>query len=334
TLPACLVLFALSIVQAASPNLGAIRPTGGQRGTEVEITLSGARLGDAQEVLYYQPGITTVSLVKMDDNNVKAKLKIAPDCRLGLHDLRWRTATGVSELRTFSVGALKEISEAEPNNEFAKPQAIPMEVVVNGVADNEDVDYFVVEAKKGERITAEVEGIRLGITLFDPYVAIMDAKRFELASSDDAALVWQDACASVVAPEDGKYIIQARESAYAGNGNCLYRLHVGNFPRPTATLPSGGKAGEQVDVTWIGDVAGQRSTKVSLPASPPPDFGIQAEDEKGAAPYPNEFRISPFGNVIEVEPNDTPATANPFTGPMALNGIISKPGDVDYFMFK
>ena len=55
------------------------------------------------------------------------------------------------------------------------------------MADNEDVDYYVVEAKKGERITAEVEGIRLGLTLFDPYVAILDAKRFELASSDDAA---------------------------------------------------------------------------------------------------------------------------------------------------
>ena len=54
----------------------------------MEITLSGARLGDAQEIIYYQPGITTVSLKKVDDNNVKAKIKIAPDCALGLHDLR------------------------------------------------------------------------------------------------------------------------------------------------------------------------------------------------------------------------------------------------------
>ena len=42
--------------QAASPSLGALRPVGGQRGTELEITLSGARLGDAQEIIYYQPG--------------------------------------------------------------------------------------------------------------------------------------------------------------------------------------------------------------------------------------------------------------------------------------
>ena len=41
---------------------------------------------------------------------------------------RLRTATGVSELRTFSVGALREVAEAEPNNDFAKPQPIPFGV--------------------------------------------------------------------------------------------------------------------------------------------------------------------------------------------------------------
>ncbi len=107
---------------AATPSLGAIRPVGGQRGTEMEITLSGARLGDAQEIVYYQPGITTVSLKKIDDNNVRAKIKIAADCALGLHDIRLRTATGISELRTFSVGALKEFSEVEPNNDFQAPR--------------------------------------------------------------------------------------------------------------------------------------------------------------------------------------------------------------------
>ena len=81
---------------------------------------------------------------------------------LGLHDIRLRTATGISELRTFSVGSLKEINEVEPNNDFAKPQPIAMNVTVNGIAENEDVDYFVVAAKKGERISAEVEGHAAG----------------------------------------------------------------------------------------------------------------------------------------------------------------------------
>ena len=50
----------------------------------------------------------------------------------------------------------------EPNNDFAEaPEASTMNVTVNGVADNEDVDYFAFEAKKGQRVSAEVEGMRL-----------------------------------------------------------------------------------------------------------------------------------------------------------------------------
>src|SRR5208337_4363341 len=117
---ALLVLLVLwvstTLATAASPSLGAIRSVGAQRGTEIEVTLSGARLGDAKEIFYYQLGITTVSLARVDDNTVQAKLKIAAAAALGLHDLRVRTASGTSELRTFSVGALKDVSEVEPNN--------------------------------------------------------------------------------------------------------------------------------------------------------------------------------------------------------------------------
>ena len=329
-LTACL----LSSAQAASPSLGAVRPLGGQRGTELDLTLSGARLGDALEVIYYQPGITTVSIKKVNDNAITARIKIAPDCELGLHDLRVRTATGISELRTFSVGALKEVNEVEPNNDFAAPQAIPMNSVVNGVADNEDVDYYVVQAKKGDRISAEVEGHRLGIFEFDPYVAILNAKRFELGASDDAALVLRDGFTSVIAPEDGKYIIQVRESSYSGNGACLYRLHIGNFPRATAVMPSGGKPGEKLAVRWIGDPSGEMTTTVTLPAFASNNFGLVRQDDKGISPYPNAFRLTTLGNVIEKEPNDDHAHATPFNPTMAVNGIIGKPGDVDHFVFK
>jgi hypothetical protein len=335
TFAVCFAVFLIPLTtNAAGPSLGAIRPVGGQRGSEMEITLSGARLGDAQEIIYYQAGISTVSLKKVDDNNVRAKIKIAPDCPLGLHDVRVRTATGISELRTFSVGALKEVNEVEPNNDFKAPQAIPMNVTVTGVADNEDVDYYVVDAKKGERISAEVEGLRLGISEFDPYVAILNAKRFELGASDDAALAWRDGFASIIAPEDGKYILQVRESAYAGNGGCIYRLHVGNYPRATAVLPAGGKPGESLAVRWIGDPTGESTSTIKLPATFERDFGIQRQDEKGVSPYPNAFRLTPLGNVVEKEPNDDQAHATPFEAPMALNGVISKAGDVDQFIFK
>src|SRR5436305_1554612 len=158
---------------------------------------------------------------------------------------------------------------------------------------------FLFDAKKGQRVSAEIEGMRLGTTLFDPYVAILDMKRFELASSDDSPLLGQDAMASMVIPADGTYVVQVRESAYGGNGACAYRLHVGTFPRPTAVVPAGGKAGEEVEVTFLGDPAGDFKQKIKLPATPPARFGVFAQDANGIAPSAIPFRVSEFGNVVE-----------------------------------
>src|SRR5262245_24964493 len=207
-----------SAAVASSPTLGGISPKGGQRGTETTVLFIGARLGDAQEVPWYSPGITVTKLEVVNDSQVKATVKIAPDARLGEYAARLRTATGVTELHSYYVGVLPSVQEKEPNNDLATAQPVPLNVTVHGVADNEDVDYYRFEAKKGQRVTAEVEGMRLGGTMFDPYVAILDSKRFELAAADDTPMAGQDCVASVVIPADGTYYVQVRESAYAGSG--------------------------------------------------------------------------------------------------------------------
>ena len=158
-------------------------------------------------------------------------------------------------------------------------------------------------------------------------------KRFELATSDDAPLLRQDAVASIVAPADGTYVIQVRESAYGGNGACQYRLHIGTFPRPQAVLPAGGKRGEEVEVRFLGDPMGEFKQKIKLPAAPTDKFGVFAQDANGISPSPIPFRVSEFGNVLEVEPNDTHATATKAALPLAFNGVIGKSGDVDCFKF-
>src|ERR1051326_5423032 len=206
-----------SFASAATPVLSAINPRGAQRGTEAVLNFTGGRLADAKEIQIYYPGITVSKLEVVNDAPVKVTVKIAPDCRLGEHCFRVRCASGISEMRTFWVGALPCVDEKEPNNDFKAPQKIALNTTVHGVIDTEDVDYFAVEVKKGQRLSAEIEAMRLGGTMFDPYIAILDAKRFELAISDDAPLLGQDGCVSIIAPADGTYIIQVRESAYAGN---------------------------------------------------------------------------------------------------------------------
>ena len=319
---------------AASPSLSYISPRGVQRGTTAVLTFSGARLADAQEIFLYRPGTSVVKIEPVNANAIKVHLKVDATCRVGEHVAQVRTKSGISEYRTFYVGALPSVAEKEPNSDFKKPQAIKMNVTVTGVVGNEDVDYYLVTAKKGERISAEIEGMRLGTTLFDPYVAILNAKRFELSAADDTPLVKQDAVASIVAPVDGQYIIEVRESAYGGNNACRYRLHVGNFPRPTAVYPAGGKVGTETEVTFIGDPSGNFKKKIKLPAKVEDNYGLLPKDAGGVPPSENPFRLYEHGNVLEKEPNDAWTQGTPATIPLAFNGIIEKEGDDDYFRFQ
>ncbi len=326
--------FSPSLLMAADPNLSIILPRGGQRGTEQVFRFAGARLNDAEQILFYEPGFEVVEIKAVDANNIDVKVKIAADCALGEHTAQVRTKSGVSEYRTFFVGALPTVDEKEPNTDFASPQVIDLNVTVSGTVENEDVDYYVVNATKGQRIAVEVEGMRFGQTLFDPYVAILNDKRFELSAVDDAPLLRQDAATSIIAPEDGKYIIEMRDSGYGGDGNCRYRLHIGTFPRPTAVYPSGGKAGESVEVTFFGDAAGPVKKAVALPADGTLETTVYVDDANGITPSGHVLRISPDPNALEAEPNNGFENATVVSAfPAAFNGILQEPGDVDMFKF-
>ncbi|MEM7146439.1 MAG: PPC domain-containing protein [Verrucomicrobiota bacterium] len=327
-----LALFAACIgaAEAASPALNNILPRGGQRGQETPVTFYGERLGDTKEVIFYDSGITAKNLAPAEDGKtLKATLVVAPNAPLGEHQLRLQTKGGLTYVRSFWIGPFAAVAEKEPNNEFESPQAVPTNHTIEGVAANEDVDYYQIEAKKGDRISLEVEAIRLG-QMFDPYIALLNKDRFEIAISDDSALNRQDGVLSIVAPEDGPYIIEVRESSYKGNNNYRYRLHVGNFPRPTAIYPAGGKAGSELNVTLLGDPKGPIKQKVKLP-------GAEAETHDTFAapntPSPNTLRVSAFDNALEVEPNNDAKSATKVDKPLpvALNGILEKDGDQDFF---
>lgn len=318
---------------SSSPQLNVIVPRGVQRGQQHQLTFSGARLDDAVEVFLYDAGVTVAKIEPIDANNIKVTVDVAPDCRLGEHIAQVRTKTGITEFRSFFVGALPVVEEVEPNSGFDQPQRIDMNRTVNGVVQNEDIDWFVVAAKKGQRLTAEIEAIRLA-TMFDAFVGIVDAKRFELIASDDSALLRQDSLASLVVPEDGDYYVYVREASYGGNDACRYRLHVGTFPRPTVAFPAGGPPGQEVDVKFLGDPGGELVRKLKVDTTPTFRAGVFVDDDQGISPSPIPFRSFPHPNTLEVEPNDDMATLPAAAAlPTAFNGVIEKPGDRDFFKF-
>ncbi len=325
----CLLAMA---AQAASPTLGNILPRGGQRGTDVELRFLGTNLADSIDLLWHTPGITFKQVVAAADNEFKCTVTIAPDAPLGRHAVRVRTKSGLSNVFIFSVGALPEIVEAEPNSDAATAQAITMGTTINGVIPPEDVDYFAVELAAGQKIAAEVEAIRLGHELFDAKLRLFAPSGGEVVSEDDTAAMRQDPAFVYVAPEAGKYMVAISEAAYGGSNGYEYRLHIGQFPRPLAVTPMGGAPGAPAKVTWLGDpelTAGEVTVASTLNYT----ATVVAASDKGFAPTPVAFRASDLPDALEVEPNNTRETATAGQGPGAFDGVIGEKGDEDWFAF-
>jgi hypothetical protein len=332
---AILVITALwpSLAQAAYPTFNTASPNGGQRGTDVEVTVTGTQLADFEGFIFMSPGFTTKKVIKAEASKVTAVVGIAPGAILGNHIIRIRTKTGISHGKQFFVGQYPNVAEKEPNDDFANPQAVTFGQTVEGVVNNEDVDYYRISAKKGQRIALEIDGLRLGYVNFDPYISVLDKGRFEIAASDDTILHRQDGYLSVLAPEDGDYTIMVRESSYRGGGNNFYRLHVGSFRRPDVAYPAGGKAGSKVKVKFIEKSGESAEEELQLPAAPDDSYNALTNGAD-APPSGNPFRVMAFDNALEVEPNDAQAQASKApSDPIALNGIIEKAGDVDWFQF-
>src|SRR5690606_30933842 len=174
----------------------------------------------------------------------------------------------------------------------------------------------------------------LGRTFFDPVVILYGPDGEEVAACDDIPNLKQDAALSVVAPKEGTYRLEARESAYPGNAESPYRLHVGKFPRPPAVFPPGGKVGETIEVRWIGGASGGATSQVTLPAEPQEIFPFFPSDDSGTAPSPHPLRVVDLPVTHEVEPNDNRnKQATPAAAPGAVCGIIQSPGDRDFFKF-
>jgi hypothetical protein len=363
--------------QAYQRHIEAVFPRAGQRGTTVDLEIQGLFLEDPQEVLFYRPGIRIVSietlpdLQQFDENKklnpiekriggrafggvvkqrIRARVVIDADCPIGLHPLRVRTGKDITTLSTFWVTPFPVQAEAEPFSEFAANNAIERaesiktrNATVLGYilpGPKMDHDFYRVSRKQGERISVEVNSVRLSNIWsargeLDLLVRILDASGKELALSDDTAMLVQDPLVSIIAPHDGDYYIEIAQSLYSATSNSFYTqylAHIGNFETPQAVYPAGGPAGKPLEVTLIGDPKGTRTQEIALP-NETGDF-----DYDFGAAYPLTMRVSDLRNVLEAPASSESQFSQPVNEvgdlPVALNGIVSRPNEVDAYRLR
>ena len=324
---------ALSASPASADMLDYVTPRGGSIGSTVDVVLHGRMLGDPKEVLFYNHCIRATDILPgaKPETEVKARLAIARGCPPGEHVLRLRTATALSEPVTFWVSPFPSIKESESrqgeNDTPKKAQIVPLNSTVDGEiqsGQDADVDVYRVEMRAGQRLSVEVEGMRLGTSIQggenDLMLRILGPGGKVLAESKDSGLFVQDPVASIMTPVAGPYFVEIRQQIYSFPRLAFYRAHIGTFTRPLGLFPAGGERGSDVKVRVLGDPAGERVETVKVPGKLG-DFGYFAGESSEAPPSPNRFRVSPYPNVMASDRLDPTPVASL---PMALNGILDK----------
>ena len=156
------IIFVVAVARAGSPSVTSMVPAAAQRGTEIEVVVKGARLDDARTLLFDQPGIEVVGMSAAEKEKFTAKLKVAHGARIGEYAFRAVTASGISDVRLFYVTPYPLLKETdEEKGDSGKTQSVPLGVTVYGNAPGEDQDRYEVDLKKGQRLSAEVVGVRL-----------------------------------------------------------------------------------------------------------------------------------------------------------------------------
>lgn len=226
--------FAQSVCLPA-PRLLTTMPMGGQVGSQVEITISGEHLDDADELTFSDPRIKATRKLDAAGKPVPNRyvVAIAADCPVGIHEARLMTRLGISSSRVFSVGTLPEAMPSKPNTTLAAAMELKVNSVCNSVMTQRAVDHYVFEGKKGQRVIVDCASKGIDSKL-DVVLVVGDAAGRDLQVERRSGVL------DFTVPEDGKYVVKVHELTYKGGPAYFYRLALTELPAgaPIVRMPS------------------------------------------------------------------------------------------------
>ena len=326
-------------VSPQSPSLGTLTPFGAQKGSTIELIVTGLNLAEPIGLWTSFPAKITPlpgSKSPQDATKQKFKLEIGKEATVGFHSLRIATRNGISNARIFCIDELPEVVETDTNHTKSTAQPVQVPSVISGRCDPERSDFFKISVKEGQRLTFEVLGHRLG-SLFDPIIMLYDAQGVELPGlySDDAPGLQTDARLTYTFKRSGEYLLEIHDSTYRGGADFFYRLRIGDFPAAITPFPVALKRGSQATIAFAGPVVeNTEPVTVTMPADPAQlSLPIVARYKGGVAGWPVSLLASDRLESTEMEPNNDIEHANRVTIPSGVSGRFLEKNDVDYYVF-
>ncbi len=227
-------VFAQSVGLPA-PRLLTTQPMGAKVGSEVDVTISGEHIEDADALTFSDPRIKATRKLNAAGQPEPNKyvVSIAGDCPPGIYESRVMTRLGISSSRAFCVGTLNEVSQTKPNTTLSTALELPVNSICNATMTQRAVDFYSFEARKGQRIIVDCATRGIDSKL-DAVVIVADAAGRDLLVERRGGVL------DFNVPADGKYVIKVHELTFKGGPAYYYRLGVSELTpgAPIVRMPS------------------------------------------------------------------------------------------------
>ena len=254
---ALLLLATSAAAQFPAPELYRVFPSGGRPGSAVQVRVGGENLDGPQTLLFSHPGIYANAKFK-PSNEFESAPAVEPDLfdvaidasvTPGIYECRLAGLFGVSNPRTFVVDDREQTQEVEPNDRMEQATAIPAECAVHGRSNYQgDVDYFLIEAIRGQRLAIVVDAQKID-SRFQPSVTVLSPSGKELVAKPYQRT---DAHLAFLVEEDGPYKIALHDIGFSGGEDYGYRLAATSRPFVTSVFPSVARLNEDREYQLMG----------------------------------------------------------------------------------
>ena len=239
---------------AETPKIDSIFPAGGQRGTQVEVSVAGKLEPWPLAASCREPGI---QFTPDEKEKGKFQVAIAGDVEPGAYLVNFFNQDGVTAPRLFVVGTHPERSQEGGEPMVLAAAEFPL--TVNGKLESGgDVDRFSIGLEAGHSLVAEVTAYAIDSPL-DPLLHLRGSAGEALAFNHDATRLVLDPRLVFTAPATGTYELllsafahppQANIS-YAGGATSIYRLSLGKEAPVIDLSPPFEAEGEEVQAIAI-----------------------------------------------------------------------------------
>ena len=304
------------------------------------------------------------------------RVRVPDDQRPGVHEYRIATRQSVS-----SVGHLLitdhpvtiESASDNDNRQTAQPVQVPA-AICGTIADFEDVDYYRIHGSAGQDLVCQIFAQRVTRAIHTmairyPKIHLMDAML--TLFGPDGRIVAQndnyiggDAMLHVKLPASGDYVLEVRDTRYAGDPRYVYCVEVSHVPFAYGSRPLAHGTGQKpalifsrpanvVSNTASSNVISAIATTAlsagkttrqnlaidsletllaAIPGQSATDYFWRGLTASGRPSNPVALLVSPHPQIVA--PNGlTPDTPHPITLPLGISGSFARPNETHAFRF-